>query len=296
LPNRSPALSQSNSRAVTSTPSPKRPISRWRRLGRSEALSLRLASTAVLVPRQARIDRQHAQLLFNEVAYFFQSGWQFDLRPVFTPVNGFYRTRDDREIFFNSAYQHLRDGILRFLDCPRDHAAIACRVARFDAQALEDELSALGLCAAIKRSHEKWLSLGIVGRSRLRAGRAQPHQSPADLCRSGIADRVPHARRAGDRAGPVYGLRRTRWQLPRFLDARHRLGSRSDPAAPRAPPADLDLSSWAGQAERSADPIAPEAPAISISRKSWWTGCSRSRRGRQSPRPMTVRVRRRRDA
>jgi hypothetical protein len=111
-----------------------------------------------LGPQQVRIDRRHSQLLFNEAAFFFQSGWQFDLGPVFTPVNSFYRTRDDREIFFNGAYQHLRDGILRFLDCTSDHAAIARRVAQFDAQALEDELSALGLCAAIKRSPEEWLA------------------------------------------------------------------------------------------------------------------------------------------
>jgi hypothetical protein len=111
-----------------------------------------------LGPQQVRIDRRHAQLLFNEAAFFFQSGWQFDLGPVFTPVNSFYRARDDREIFFNGAYQHLREGILRFLDCPGDHAAIARRVAQFDAQALEDELSALGLCAAVKRSPEEWLA------------------------------------------------------------------------------------------------------------------------------------------
>jgi hypothetical protein len=66
-----------------------------------------------LGPQQLRIDRRHAQLLFNEVAYFFQSGWQFDFGPVFTPANSFYRTRDDREIFFNGAYQPLRDGIWR---------------------------------------------------------------------------------------------------------------------------------------------------------------------------------------
>lgn len=111
-----------------------------------------------LGPQQVRIDRRHAQLLFNEVAFFFQSGWQFDLGSVFTPVNRFYRTRDNREIFFNGAYQHLRDGILRFLGCPSDHDAIAGRVAQFDAQALEDELAALGLCAAIKRSSAEWLA------------------------------------------------------------------------------------------------------------------------------------------
>jgi hypothetical protein len=47
-----------------------------------------------LGPQQVRIDRRDAQLLFKEVAYFFQSGWQFDLGPVFTPVNSIYRTRD----------------------------------------------------------------------------------------------------------------------------------------------------------------------------------------------------------
>ena len=67
------------------------------------------------------------------VAHFFQSGWQFDISPVFTPVNGFYRTRDGREIFFNGAYQHLREGILRFLDCPSERDSIAKRVAQHDA-------------------------------------------------------------------------------------------------------------------------------------------------------------------
>ena len=108
--------------------------------------------------QQVKVDRRHAALLFNEVAFFFQAGWQFDISAVFTPVNGFYETRDGREIFFNGAYQHLRDGILRFLDCPSDREAIAKRVALHDAQALEDELSSLGLCAAVKRSREEWLA------------------------------------------------------------------------------------------------------------------------------------------
>ncbi|MEI7870924.1 MAG: CoA transferase [Alphaproteobacteria bacterium] len=108
--------------------------------------------------QQVRVDRRHASLLFNEVAHFFQSGWQFDIGAVFTPVNGFYATRDGREIVFNGAYPHLRDGILRFLDCPSDREAIAAKVATHDAQPLEDELAALGLCAAIKRSPQEWLA------------------------------------------------------------------------------------------------------------------------------------------
>lgn len=133
--------------------------------------------------QRVTVDRRHATLLFNEVAYFFQSGWQFDISPVFTPVNGFYRTRDGREIFFNGAYQHLRDGILRFLDCPSDRAAIARRVAGHDAQTLEDELSALGLCAAIKRSPEEW--------SAHPQGRALAGVPPIELERLGDCPVVP---------------------------------------------------------------------------------------------------------
>lgn len=102
------------------------------------------------------VDRRHASLLFNEVAHFFQSGWQFDIGAVFTPVNGFYRTRDGREIVFNGAYPHLREGILRFLRCASDRDAIAEAVAQHDAQPLEDQLSALGLCAAVVRSAQEW--------------------------------------------------------------------------------------------------------------------------------------------
>ena len=42
--------------------------------------------------QRVTIDRRHAGLVFNEIAYFFQSGWQFDISAVHTPVNGFYQT------------------------------------------------------------------------------------------------------------------------------------------------------------------------------------------------------------
>src|ERR1700685_4558286 len=38
--------------------------------------------------QRVKVDRRHAALLFNEVAYFFQSGWQLDIGEVFHPVNG----------------------------------------------------------------------------------------------------------------------------------------------------------------------------------------------------------------
>ena len=129
------------------------------------------------------VDRRHAGLLFNEIAYFFQGGWQFDISSVHTPVNGFYRTRDDRQIFFNGAYPHLRDGILQFLDCPSDRAAIARRVATHDAQTLEDELSSRGLCAAVLRSPEEWRAHA--------QGQALAGVPPIELARLSAGEPVP---------------------------------------------------------------------------------------------------------
>jgi hypothetical protein len=133
--------------------------------------------------QRVTIDRRHAGLLFNEIAYFFQSGWQFDISAVHTAVNKFYHTREGRRIFFNGAYQHLRDGILHFLDCPNDREAIAKSVARFDAQTLEDELSALGLCAAILRSPKEWRAHP--------QGCAIANAPPIELVRDGDAPPVP---------------------------------------------------------------------------------------------------------
>jgi CoA-transferase family III len=133
--------------------------------------------------QRVTVDRRHAGLLFNEIAYFFQSGWQFDMSAVHTPVNAFYQTRDGRQIFFNGAYAHLREGILQFLDCPSEHAAIARRVACHDAQALEDELSSRGLCAAILRSPEEWRAHA--------QGQALAGVPPIELVRLTDSDPIP---------------------------------------------------------------------------------------------------------
>ena len=146
--------------------------------------------------QRVTVDRRHAGLLFNEIAYFFQSGWQFDISAVHTPVNGFYQTRDGRQIFFNGAYAHLREGILQFLDCPSERAAIARRVAGHDAQALEDELSGRGLCAAIMRSPEEWRAHP--------QGQALAGVPPIELVRLGDSEPIPLAPAAWR---PLEGLR-----------------------------------------------------------------------------------------
>ena len=105
-----------------------------------------------------RVDRRHAGLILNSVAYHFQEGWQLDISPVHTPVNNFFETKDGRQVMYNGAYTHLREGILKFLNCVGTHDAIAQATLQYDAQELEDQLSELGLCTSIVRDKEEWLA------------------------------------------------------------------------------------------------------------------------------------------
>lgn len=105
-----------------------------------------------------RVDRRHAGLILNSVAYHFQEGWQLDISPVHTPVNNFFETKDGRRVMYNGAYTHLREGILKFLNCVGAHDAIAQATLQYDAQDLEDRLSELGLCTSIVRNKEEWLA------------------------------------------------------------------------------------------------------------------------------------------
>ena len=43
--------------------------------------------------QKLRLDRRHAGLMLNSVAYHFQEGWQLDISPVHTPVNNFFETK-----------------------------------------------------------------------------------------------------------------------------------------------------------------------------------------------------------
>ncbi len=104
------------------------------------------------------VDRRHAGLVLNSIAYHFQEGWQLDISPVHTPVNNFFSTKDGRHVMYNGAYPHLREGILNFLNCIGEHDSIADATRCYDAQDLENQLSALGLCTTIVRDPEEWLA------------------------------------------------------------------------------------------------------------------------------------------
>ena len=79
------------------------------------------------------------------------------LRPALTnPTIGIYRAACGKYIHLHGGFPHLRDGILRLLDCELSEDAIAEAVGKWDAVALEDALAYVNLCGAVVRSREEW--------------------------------------------------------------------------------------------------------------------------------------------
>jgi len=79
------------------------------------------------------------------------------LRPALTnPTIGIYRAACGRYIHLHGGFPHLRDGILRLLDCDLSEESVADAVAKWDAVALEDALAYVNLCGSVVRSREDW--------------------------------------------------------------------------------------------------------------------------------------------
>lgn len=102
------------------------------------------------------------------------------------PTIGIYRAGCGRYIHLHGGFPHLRDGILRLLDCENDAVSVADAVSKWDAVALEDALSYMNLCGAAVRTRAEWAdheqgqhlaSAPLV--DLVRVGDAPPEELPA---------------------------------------------------------------------------------------------------------------------
>jgi len=146
-------------------------------------LTAKVAETRGLESQEITIDRRHAGLMLNSIAYHFQNGWQFDIGPVHSPINNFFKTKDGRWIFFNGAYQHLRDGLLNLLDVPNNHDSIAAATKKHNAFELEDRIAEQGFCATVVRTKEDWLAH--------EHGKTISNQPVIELIKIANADKTP---------------------------------------------------------------------------------------------------------
>lgn len=67
-----------------------------------------------------------------------------------------YRTRDDRTVMATGVYPWMRDGWLRFLDCPPDIERVRKAIGSWDAFELEQAADEAGLIATVARTPEEW--------------------------------------------------------------------------------------------------------------------------------------------
>ena len=75
---------------------------------------------------------------------------------LWSPISGFYRTRDQRWVQLHCNFPNHRLGVVKFLQCDDTKEAVTTAMLQHDALFLETELSARGLCAAMIRAPEEW--------------------------------------------------------------------------------------------------------------------------------------------
>ncbi|MCX7123675.1 MAG: hypothetical protein NTV32_08465 [Gammaproteobacteria bacterium] len=75
---------------------------------------------------------------------------------LWSPFSGFYETADQRFIQFHCNFPHHQQGVIDFLGCAADKAAVIEAVKTWKADVLEESLNEQGLCVSILRSPTEW--------------------------------------------------------------------------------------------------------------------------------------------
>jgi crotonobetainyl-CoA:carnitine CoA-transferase CaiB-like acyl-CoA transferase len=115
----------------------------WRRRsGRRQGVSVDVGAAALSLESVTLLTRRGYLVPYTDLAY---------------PLTNFHPTRDGRAIHLHAGYPHLRNGLLELLDCPNSLDRIRAKVARWDAEELEDAIAERGLCGTVGRDRQDWL-------------------------------------------------------------------------------------------------------------------------------------------
>jgi len=91
--------------------------------------------------------------------FVWQQGAYLEVGAEYVPINGFYSTRDDRQVLLCAGppYMKLLNGYLEFFEAANNRQSIERAVARYNAGELEDALAALGLPCSRAFDRDEWL-------------------------------------------------------------------------------------------------------------------------------------------
>jgi len=90
------------------------------------------------------------------VSHIFQSGHLVKTGLENNPTFDMYQTRDGKWIFIAGIYPHLKDDLLRLLNCVNTHTSISQAILGWDSQDLEDAIADNGLVGSMLRSEKGW--------------------------------------------------------------------------------------------------------------------------------------------
>jgi len=75
---------------------------------------------------------------------------------LWNPISGFYETKDNRWIQLHCNFPQHQEGVISFLHCDNNRTSVEKAVSHWQASVLEEQLSNLGLCAAMVRTPDEW--------------------------------------------------------------------------------------------------------------------------------------------
>src|SRR3990167_6644454 len=79
-----------------------------------------------------------------------------DNQDLWSPISGFYQTKDNRCIQLHCNFPHHQQGVISLLRCENNKASVIDAVKNWSALQLEEALANLGLCAAVVRASDEW--------------------------------------------------------------------------------------------------------------------------------------------
>lgn len=142
--------------------------------------------------QEVSVDMRHAAVEFRSERHLKVDGHPLD---IWDNLSGAFPCGDGRWVRLHMLLPHHRDGVLDYLGCAPDRAAIAAALLSRNAQEVEDECSRRGLVVAMMRTFDEW--------DRHPEGQAVAAMSPIRIERIGDASAQPLP--PGDR--PLSGVR-----------------------------------------------------------------------------------------
>ena len=105
-------------------------------------------------PQAVAVDQRRALAMFRSERYLTVNGQP--PKDPFSPLFGYYATRDGRWIQLHTNFAQHHQGVLRVLGCEDRREAVATSILQYNAADLEQQLADASLCAAWVRTPEEW--------------------------------------------------------------------------------------------------------------------------------------------